>query len=189
MGLGYTLFGKPLLLLLLVLGLALGIQLLPEYWPDRYVVGEAIRHDDLAAVGRYIARGLDPNDRSQWRSWPRRTFGRTAGGRSMPELGPADESLLSFATVHCSTEAARLLVNAGADVTSRGRDGATPLYHASMCHDTGLVAALLARGADPNAPEPDGGTALWERTNLGWRRRPHDAAIVDALERAGARRP
>jgi hypothetical protein len=23
--------------------------------PDRYIVGEAIRHDDLAAVSRYIA--------------------------------------------------------------------------------------------------------------------------------------
>lgn len=190
MGLGYTLFVKPVLTLVAALAVLSGVYLLPEYWPDHYMAAEAIRRDDSAALAVYLSRGLDPNDRTRWRSWPRRTMGRTVqGGRSTPEMGAADEPLLSFALGTCSVGAASLLIDAGAEAGARGRDGVTPLWHAAGCGNKVLVEALLARGADVNAPEPDGGTALWERTNLGWRRRPLEAPVIQALEQAGAARP
>ena len=190
MGLGYTLFVKPVLTLVAALAVLAGVYQLPEYWPDHYMAAEAIRRDDIAALALYVSRGLDPNERSQWRSWPRRTIGRAVpGGRSTPEMGAADEPLLSFALGSCALGPASLLIDAGADVAARGRDGATPLWHAAGCDNRVLVEALLARGADVNAQEPDGGTALWERTNLGWRRRPLDASVIRALELAGAARP
>jgi hypothetical protein len=192
MGLGYTLFGKPLVVFGLVVAGLSGIYLLPEYWPDHASASDAIRRSDAETLGRYLARGLDPEERAQWRSYLRRTMGRTTRvgvGNSMPELGAADESLLSYALTACATTAARQLVEAGADVSVRDRGQWTLLGRAASCEDSILTSAMLARGADPNAEEPDGGTVLWEPTNLGWRRRPFDAAITQAIERAGGSRP
>jgi hypothetical protein len=189
-GLGYTLFVKPVLTLVLALVVLSGLYFLPEYWPDHYMAADAIRRDDSAALAVYLSRGLNPNERSQWRSWPRRTIGRTVrSGTTSPEMGRADEPLLVVAVSSCTVGPASLLVDAGADISARGRDGATPLWHAAACGNRALVEALLARGADVNAREPDGGTALWERTNLGWRHRPLDASVIRALELAGAARP
>jgi len=87
MGLGYTLFGKPLVVVGLVLAALSGLYLLPESWPDHASASDAILHNDSATLGRYLARGLS---RAQWRSFPRRTIGRTTGagvGDSMPDLG------------------------------------------------------------------------------------------------------
>jgi hypothetical protein len=189
-GLGYTLFIKPVLTLAAAMAVLSGLHLLPEYWPDHYTAAEALRRDDLAGLALYLSRGLDPDERSQWRSWPKRTIGRTVrSGTTSPDLGPADEPLLSFALGSCAVGAASLLIDAGADVGARGRDGATPLWHAAGCGNRVLVEALLARGADVNAREPDGATALWERTNHGWRHRPLEAGVIRALELAGAAHP
>lgn len=191
MGLGYTLFVKPLLVLTLALGAVTGIYFLPEYWPDHRMARYAILNDDAAALRRYLERRLDPNDRAQWRSWPRATVGRASswsvGGQ--PDLGPADESLLGVALRDCKGVMAAMLVTAGADVNARGRDGGSVLWHAAACGHVAVVKAMLARGADVNARQPDGGTPLWERTNLGWRHRPLEAGAIRALEEAGALRP
>jgi hypothetical protein len=132
-GLGYTLFIKPVLTLAAALAVLLGLYLLPEYWPDHYIAAEAIRRDDTAALAVYLSRGLDPNERARWRSWPRRTVGRTVRGTTSPEMGTADEPLLSFALGSCVVGSASLLIDAGGDVGARGRDGATALWHAAGC--------------------------------------------------------
>ncbi|MCC7031450.1 MAG: ankyrin repeat domain-containing protein [Acidobacteria bacterium] len=190
MGLGYTLFGKPLAVLAAALMALAGVYMLPEYWPDHASASEAIRANDIATLERYLARGLSPNDRAQWRSYLRRTMGRattTGIGGSTPELGRARESLASYALQQCqSTQAARRLVEAGADVVGRDPGGWTLLGRAAGCEDVPLVSAILERGADPNADEPDGGTVLWEPTRLGWRQRPFPEAIVAALRAGGA---
>jgi hypothetical protein len=193
MGLGYTLFVKPLVVLGAVLAVLSGVYLLPEYWPDHASASDAIRRNDTVALGRYLARGLSPGERAQWRSYCRKVMGRTTRvgvGNSMPDLGAAQESLLSYALSRCDArESARLLVEAGADVTARDRGGWTLLGRAASCDDASLTSAMLARGADPNADEPDGGTVLWEPTNLGWTQRPIEAAIVAAMQAKGATRP
>lgn len=191
MGLGYTLFVKPILTLVLAVVALSGLYLLPEYWPDRYIAGEAIRQGDDRALMQLLARGLHPDERAQWRSFPRRLLGgaRTWGVGSSPDIGPAEESLTSFAVGLCNTAAARHLVAAGADLHTRRPDGGTLLAQAAACGDAVLVTDMVARGASPNVREPDGGTALWEHSALGWRRRPLSSNVVEALERAGAAPP
>lgn len=194
MGLGYTLFVKPFLVLLTVSTALVGLYLLPEYWPDHASARDAIRRNDTASLQRYLARGLSPDERAQWRSYPRRALGRATsagvGGSSTPALAPASRSLLEEALTQCDAlEAARVLVDAGADVAARDAGGWSLLGRAAGCADEALVTAMLTRGADPNADEPDGGTVLWEPTTTGWRQRPFDEAIVAAMVARQAARP
>jgi len=192
MGLGYTLFGKPVLTLAAVLAVVSGVYLLPEYWPDHALGAEAIRAGDDDRLARYLARGLDPDDRSQWRSYLRRTIGRATregAGSDTPALGSAGEPLLIVALATCDLRAAAALVRAGASPMAVTRDGTSALERAAGCDGADLVATLLAAGADANAASPDGGTVLWEPTTLGWRRRPFGEGITAALEAAGATAP
>lgn len=192
MGLGYTLFGKPVLTCVTALAALSAVYLVPEYWPDHAIARLAITRGDTAALRLYLARGLDPDDRSQWRSYLRRALGRTAPvgvSGSTPDLGRAEESLVSYSLGTCAGDAALTLVEAGADVSSRDAGQWTSLGRAASCGLTQVASAMLARGADPMATEPDGGSVLWERTTLGWRRRRFDSALVALLERAGATSP
>jgi hypothetical protein len=52
-----------------------------------------------------------------------------------------------------------VLAAAGVSVRERDRDGNAPLHRAALARDTGLVAALLAAGADPDARNAWGRTA------------------------------
>lgn len=60
------------------------------------------------------------------------------------------------ASVQGATEAVRLLLEYGADpqLCGGGDDEGLPLCAAACWNHTGVVAALLAAGADPNTPEP-----------------------------------
>ncbi|MGD9903511.1 MAG: hypothetical protein AB7U83_08565 [Vicinamibacterales bacterium] len=188
-GLGYTLFVKPLATTAAVIAVLAGVYLLPEYWPDHALAADAIGARDDNRLARYLARGLHPDDRSQWRSYLRRTIGRATGegvGSDTPALGPADEPLLVVALATCDVGAAARLVRAGASPIAVSRDGTSALERAAGCDGADVVARLLAAGADVNAASPDGGTVLWEPTGREWRRRPFSERITVALEAAGA---
>jgi len=192
MGLGYTLFGKPLVTLAAVLAVLSAVYLVPEYRPDHAIAAEAIRAGDDDRLARYLARGLHPDDRSQWRSYLRRTIGRATRegvGSDTPALGSAGEPLLVLALATCDLDAAAALARAGASATAVSGDGTSALERAAGCDGADLVAMLLAAGADANAASPDGGTVLWEPTTQGWRRRPFSAGIAEALEAAGGTMP
>jgi ankyrin repeat protein len=47
-------------------------------------------------------------------------------------------------------EAAKVLLDAGADINSRGEDDDTPLHRAIMGNHVAMAAYLLSRGADPD---------------------------------------
>lgn len=57
-------------------------------------------------------------------------------------------------------EAARLLIESGADVNGTQAGGFVPLHSAAQNGDLALVQLLLSRGADVNARSDDGRTAL-----------------------------
>lgn len=187
----YRLFVKPILGLLAVFAVLTAIYLLPEYRPDHRMASEAILAGDAERLALYLRRGLDPNDRSRWRSSLRFSFLRSgpSASRERGSLADAPEALLSRALEGCTVSLAGMLVAAGADVNVRARSGETALWQAAVCGEPGMVQSLLSRGADVNARSPDGGTALWEKTNIGWRHRPLPPEVVRILEAAGAARP
>ena len=74
-----------------------------------------------------------------------------AAGTNAGYRGPEQSSALQLATYQKNYPAAVVLVAQGGDVTERDREGYQPLHRAAAAGDTALIAALLARRADPNA--------------------------------------
>jgi len=70
------------------------------------------------------------------------------------------ESPLLIACHSGATESLQVLVERGADVNTRGIEGATPLHIAAIGGDVEVVTALLKLGADPTAVDKDGDTPL-----------------------------
>jgi ankyrin repeat protein len=79
---------------------------------------------------------------------------------------PGGMTALSFAAREGRLEAARLLIDAGADVNAREANGISPLVMAITNRHTPVAALLLARGADPNAADWWGRTPLWSAVDM-----------------------
>lgn len=190
MGMAYTLFVKPIVVLAAALALLTGIYLLPEYWPDHQIASDAMLRDDAGKLRVYLRRGLDPNDLARWRSGTRRMMGRVR----RPPIGTSDygnarEPLLAEAIGTCKLAFVELLMEAGADVNAKSANGYSVLSQAALCDQPSIVAAMLKRGADVRLSEPGGETVLWERGSQGWRRRPSHPEVIRLLEAAGAALP
>ncbi len=89
---------------------------------------------------------------------------------------------LHLAAFFGSEEAARLLVNRGADVDARGQGWmtGTPLHSAAAGRHARVVQVLLEAGADPNARQSGGWTPLHSAARNG------DVASVRLLVASGA---
>src|SRR5205823_12493133 len=91
--------------------------------------------------------------------------------------------LLIAAAYDGATEAARLLIEKGADVNVRDKSGMSVLQQAASSNNIELVRVLLAKGADVNTVDQGGGsTALMAAAGSGDR----NAATVKLLIEHGA---
>ena len=96
----------------------------------------AIEAGDAAAVRRHIEDGADIE-----------AFG-----------GELQSTPLNLAAIRDRPEAARLLLDAGADPNALGKDGGTALLTAAFLGRGEIAEMLLAAGANPNLKKPDGST-------------------------------
>ena len=87
---------------------------------------------------------------------------------------------LLYAVRHGNLEAARALIDAGADVNARDGYGVTPLHHAASENVTGIGKMLIKAGADVNMQDESGHTPLHYAT------RERSAVIVGLLFEHGA---
>ena len=118
---------------------------------------------DLAKVRLLVERGADVNVRSKMGRTPLSQAATHNGNieavRLLLEKGAmADGVALLAAAAGDDAEIIRLLVDKGADVNARERDGATPLLYAAGSRNMVAVRFLIAKGADVNAANTDGGT-------------------------------
>lgn len=89
--------------------------------------------------------------------------GRTAlmlAAVELKSVNDEDRAVLVSAAGDRHTKTAALLLDRGADVNARDKDGKTALMIAVLREDTETAALLLDRGADVNAVDDEGGTAL-----------------------------
>jgi uncharacterized protein len=79
---------------------------------------------------------------------------------------PGGMTALLFAAREGRLEAARLLIDAGADVNVSDANGIGPLLMAISNRHTPVAALLLARGANPNAADWWGRAPLWAAVDM-----------------------
>lgn len=117
-----------------------------------------------ASVRALLARGADPNEADD-------KYGCIALHRAAEHMDPN------------ATEVVQLLLDAGANIDARDKDGATPLFYAILgCYgSTTRVKLLLARGADPVARDNNGVTPR-ELCNQVYRRGGSELTIAAILE-------
>jgi uncharacterized protein len=133
----------------------------------------AERNDDGVSallLARYHGRGdmvdvLRPHA-GELHVWEAAALGETDRVRQLVEADPALANAfapdgfqpLGLAVFFGHPETAALLVELGADVSTPSRNdlAVTPLHSACAARDLATVHLLLARGADPNVPQPSG---------------------------------
>ena len=103
---------------------------------------ETIRKQDLEAVKQALAKGADLEAPD-------------------PLLGVTP---LNWASLLGNVEIARMLIEKGADINGRNRDGNQPLHNASFLGRAAIVELLLNNGADANARNDKGETPMVSAT-------------------------
>ncbi|MCH7726633.1 MAG: ankyrin repeat domain-containing protein [Planctomycetes bacterium] len=104
---------------------------------------------------------------------PTQVHARTTG------LPPGDQPL-HLAAWQGRKKIAEYLLDAGADINSRGESGRTPLHYAFEGPSQAIIKLLIERGADLNARMDVGCTALYLAASVG------DEKITRLLLKAGA---
>ncbi|MBS0446920.1 MAG: ankyrin repeat domain-containing protein [Proteobacteria bacterium] len=135
----------------------------------------ALRNDNASALQSLLQRGFDPNTRDP-QGQPGLTFAlreqslKTAKVLiALPNLevdaaNQANETALMIAALKGDLDDAKALLDRGAQVN---RTGWTPLHYAASGPDVRLVALMLDRGADIDAPSPNGTTPLMMAAQYG----------------------
>lgn len=135
----------------------------------------ALKIDNAGAVSDLLARGFDPNAPDE--------KGQTGLHLAMRDGSPKvaavllahpalrvdapnanDETALMLAALKGQVEAAQRLLDRGVAVN---RPGWAPLHYAATGPEPRLVALLLERGAQVDAPSPNGSTALMMAARYG----------------------
>jgi ankyrin repeat protein/spore coat protein CotH len=106
---------------------------------------DAVRSGDLRAVKEQVANGADINAGDT-------EFGVTA---------------LSWAALLDNTEIAKFLIEKGADVNAKSRDGSTPLHSAAFLGRAEISELLIQKGADVN-PKNYKGETLFDVSAVNW---------------------
>jgi ankyrin repeat protein len=139
----------------------------------------AVREDRPELVSLLLARGASLESKTRTGARPAARPPGAGGGShgvgivrgGVPPQGeqppvPGGMTALSFAAREGRLEAARLLLDAGADVNAREANGISPLVMAITNRHTPVAALLLSRGADPNAADWWGRTPLWSAVDM-----------------------
>ena len=128
--------------------LFLGCGEAPPPKPPDISIFEAAVAGNLNAVKQHIAAGTDLNLKD-------------------PNPVGNKDTALGIAASFGKTEVAIALIEAGAEVNPRNKDGSTPLHQAAFLCYPKIVQALVDKGADKNARNNSGSTAL-EGVELPW---------------------
>ena len=139
----------------------------------------AVREDRSALVALLIGRGASLEMKTRTGGKPAVRPPGAGGGShgvgivrgGVPPQGeqppaPGGMTALSFAAREGRLEAARLLLDAGADVNAADANDISPLVMAITNRHTAVASLLLTRGANPNAADSWGRSPLWAAVDM-----------------------
>jgi len=109
--------------------------------PPNVDLFEAASKGNLDAIKKHIAAGTDLNQKD-------------------PNPTGNKDDALGMAAAFGHTNVAKALIEAGADINSRNKNGDTPLHISSFLCYTEIVQSLLDKGADKNARNNAGSKPL-----------------------------
>jgi ankyrin repeat protein len=115
------------------------------------------------AVKLLIARGADVNVRTSNLAWSKDRFGLEGVLTILPH---GRWTPLMYAARQGSLEAARVLVDAGAEVNALDPDRSTPAIIATINGHYDVAAMLVERGADPNITDTAGMAVLYAAVDM-----------------------
>ncbi len=98
----------------------------------------------------------------------------------LTDASGSGETALADVVIENYLEAARFLLDAGADINTRDMSGETPLIQAAGLGYQEMVTLLVGRGAEVNARDEAQETALFKAARYGY------AEICELLLKAGA---
>lgn len=135
----------------------------------------AASNDNVRSMTTLLQRGVDPNGRDARGRSALESAVREGSANALDALlrltvldvnsvNAADESPLMLAALLGQLDAAKKLVARGARVD---KPGWTPLHYACSGPDDGVIAWLLAQGADVDARSPNGSTPLMMAARYG----------------------
>ena len=139
---------KQYITAIIAAALLVGCGEAPPPKPPDISLFEAALEGNLDAVKQHIAAGTDLNLKD-------------------PNPVGNKDTALGMAAAFGKTDVAKALIEGGADLDTRNKDGSTPLHAAAFLCYPEIVQALVDKGADKNARNNSGGTAL-EGVELPW---------------------
>jgi ankyrin repeat protein len=123
----------------------------------------AAAEDHPEAITLLIARGADVNSRTSNLTWSKDRFGLEGVLTILPH---GRWTPLMYAARQGSLEAARALVDAGAEVNALDPDRSTPAIIATINGHYDVAAMLVERGADPNITDTTGMAVLYAAVDM-----------------------
>lgn len=99
------------------------------------------------------------------------------GDLNLPD--DAEMTPLHLSAAYCHTNVVALLLDKGAKIDSRNKDGATPLHIAAQEGCVDVIKMLLVRGAKLNSRDNEGRTPLLRAER--W----HQDAVAELLRQVG----
>jgi len=156
-------------------------------WPRYATIHEAAEHGSLADVKRHLSAGVDVDAKDElgctplvyavlWGHLDVAEFLIDAGA----DIDGAGRALLIMAVRGQLADPAmvKLLIDSGADVSRKYRDGATALHWAACREKPDIAEVLIKSGADVNATSDIGSTPLHNAALTG--RRETAELLIDA---------
>jgi uncharacterized protein len=146
----------------------------------------AAAENNAAAIRVLADGGGDLNAKSNLTAFPEFKF--ITSGMVITALPKGGWTPLMYAARQGSTDAARALVEAGANPNLTDPDGATAIVIAIINAHFDLAAMLAEKGADPNIPDTSGMAALYAAVDmhtLGAMLSRPAPKVTDALDAAG----